>query len=41
LRCQFLVGGRESDFHTVSGTLAGLLSEALEVGSKPVAHGGE
>ena len=41
LRCQFLVGNWESNFHTLSGALAGLLSESQEIGSKPVAHGSE
>jgi len=41
LGCQFLVGKRESDFHTLGGALAGLLSEAQEIGSKPVADGCE
>jgi len=41
LRCQFLVGDGEGNFHTLSGALAGFLGEAQKIGSKPVAHGGE
>ena len=41
LRCHFLVGDRESNLHTLSGALAGLLGESQEIGGKPVAHGSE
>jgi hypothetical protein len=41
LCCQFLVGNRQSDFHTLRSALAGILGEAQKVGSKPMAHRGE
>src|ERR1017187_7672371 len=41
LCCQLLVGDGESDFHARSGAHAGLLREAKQIGSKPVADSSE